>query len=69
MSGLAGMTIIQSDLALEPEADVPPRIMMELERKGYISEEVRAVTHSYIGRKAGGMGARLWSLLGSVGTR
>ncbi len=63
---IADMAVIQNDLALEPEADVPPQIMLELEEKGYSSEEVRAVTHTYIGRKAGGLSARLWSRLGSV---
>jgi ubiquinone/menaquinone biosynthesis C-methylase UbiE len=49
--GLKHFYIIRNDLDRHPEDMLDPKIKIELEAKGYKSEDLRAVTHTYIGRK------------------
>ncbi len=48
---LAGFKVLRNGLDIEPEAMLDEAIKIELEAKGYTSEDLRAVTHTYIGRK------------------
>jgi SAM-dependent methyltransferase len=48
---LPEMDIIVNKLDMEPEDNVPPNIMEELQGLGYTKEDILAVTHSYIGCK------------------
>ena len=50
---LSDMKIIRNHLDLDPEESVAPEVLAELAAKGYASEELRAVTHSYVARKIG----------------
>jgi len=64
-SGLPDFDTVRNDLDLEPEGGVEEEILRECEAKGYSSSELRAVTHTYIGRKRRrGLVYRLASMLG-----
>lgn len=51
-ASLPNMQIIRNDLELEPEDEHLTMALMELEKKGYTAEELRAVAHVYIARKS-----------------
>ena len=48
---LPGMKTLTNHLDCEPPEIVPPDVLSELASRGYTGEELRAVTHTYIGRK------------------
>lgn len=48
---LPNMTPVLNSLDREPEDAIPAGILVELSAKGYTSEELRAVTHTYVGKK------------------
>ena len=48
---LPRMKILRNDLECEPPEAVPPDVLSELASRGYAGEELRAVTHVYIGKK------------------
>jgi ubiquinone/menaquinone biosynthesis C-methylase UbiE len=50
-SNLPNMKVIQNELDLHPEDMFPASALAELMAKGYTSEELRALTHFYIGQK------------------
>jgi ubiquinone/menaquinone biosynthesis C-methylase UbiE len=50
-SNLPGMKVIKNELELHPEEIFEANILSELIAKGYTSEELRALTHIYIGQK------------------
>ncbi len=50
-AGLSGFHILRNGLDLEPEDSLPADVLTELESKGFSSEELRAVTHTFIGKK------------------
>jgi len=66
-AALPGMRALRNKLHHEPPEVLPAAILAELEPKGYTGEELRAVSHTYVGRRAGGIRATLRSWFVAIG--
>jgi SAM-dependent methyltransferase len=58
---LLGFDILRNGLDLEPEEMLDTIVKVELEEKGYLSEDLRAVTHTLIARKKPSFWSRFFS--------
>jgi ubiquinone/menaquinone biosynthesis C-methylase UbiE len=58
-SKLEGFKVLRNELDLEPEDILTEDVRRECEAKGYSSQELRAVTHTFIARKKGGVWSNL----------